>query len=55
MEKRTLTGVVYLAVAAGLVAAAQRVLSRAGSRSLNSEDAIHGKPFPSSQTGKWWV
>jgi hypothetical protein len=55
MEKRTLVGVVSFALAAGLIAAAQSVLSRAGSRPLNSDDAIHGKPFPSSVASKWWV
>ena len=57
MEKRTLMGVVSFAVLAGLAAAAQSVLrrSRAGSRSINSEDAIHGRPFPSVEMNKWWV
>jgi len=55
MEKRTLISVLSFAVLAGLVVAAQSALSRAGSRSVNSEDAIHGKPFPPSQTNKWWV
>jgi hypothetical protein len=27
--------------------------SRAGSRSLNSEDTKHGRPFPSVETKRW--
>jgi hypothetical protein len=50
MERGVLAGVVSFALLAGLAAAAQRVLRRS-----RTEDAIHGRPFPSSQLNKWWI
>ena len=57
MEKLTLTRIVSLALLTGLVVAAQSVLRkpRPGWLPAVSEDAIHGRPFPSSQINKWWV